>query len=46
VSRATEQAVFGKKPAKRAKPAGDKPSWRDERFFMGYEQEGAATEAG
>ncbi|KWU44397.1 P-loop containing nucleoside triphosphate hydrolase protein, partial [Rhodotorula sp. JG-1b] len=39
-------AVFGKKPAKRAKPAGDKPSWRDERFFMGYEQEGAATEAG
>lgn len=41
-----EQAVFGKKPAKRAKPAGDKPSWRDERFFMGYEQEGAATEAG
>ncbi|GAA5993341.1 hypothetical protein JCM10908_001436 [Rhodotorula pacifica] len=40
------EAVFGKKPAKRAKPAGDKPSWRDERFFMGYEQEGAATEAG
>lgn len=40
------EEVFGKKPAKRAKPAGDRPSWRDERFFMGYEQEGAATEAG
>ncbi|GAA6007345.1 ATP-dependent RNA helicase DBP10 [Rhodotorula paludigena] len=40
------EAVFGKKPAKRAKPAGDRPSWRDERFYMGYEQEGAATEAG
>ncbi|GAA6044170.1 hypothetical protein JCM8097_007216 [Rhodosporidiobolus ruineniae] len=46
------EEVFGKKPAKRARPAlsfdegAPKKSWRDERFYMGYEQEGAATEAG
>ncbi|GAA5981451.1 hypothetical protein JCM11641_004767 [Rhodosporidiobolus odoratus] len=46
------EAVFGKKPSKRSKPSpldGDAPpkkSWRDDRFYMGYEQEGAATEAG
>ncbi|BGP33085.1 ATP-dependent RNA helicase dbp10 [Rhodotorula toruloides] len=42
------EAVFGKKPAKRAKQSdgGSSKSWRDDRFFMGYEQEGAATEAG
>ncbi|BGP09092.1 ATP-dependent RNA helicase dbp10 [Rhodotorula toruloides] len=42
------EAVFGKKPAKRAKQSegGSGKSWRDDRFFMGYEQEGAATEAG
>ncbi|GAA6005870.1 hypothetical protein JCM10207_007258 [Rhodosporidiobolus poonsookiae] len=45
------EAVFGKKPAKRSRAldadegAGRK-SYRDERFYMGYEQEGAATEAG
>ncbi|GAA5824264.1 hypothetical protein JCM3770_004377, partial [Rhodotorula araucariae] len=40
------EAVFGKKPAKRAKPDGERKAWRDDRFYMGYEQEGAATEAG
>ncbi|GAA6064708.1 hypothetical protein JCM10212_001613 [Sporobolomyces blumeae] len=40
------EAVFGKKPTKRSKPTGEGASFRDPRFYLNYEQEGAATEAG
>jgi len=40
------QAVFGKKPTKRSKPTGEGATFRDPRFYLNYEQEGAATEAG
>ncbi|GAA6026229.1 hypothetical protein JCM11491_005163 [Sporobolomyces phaffii] len=40
------EAVFGKKPTKRSKPTGEGATYRDPRFYLNYEQEGAATEAG
>ncbi|GAA5889458.1 hypothetical protein JCM5296_006367 [Sporobolomyces johnsonii] len=40
------EAVFGKKPTKRSKPTGEGATFRDARFYLNYEQEGAATEAG
>ncbi|GAA5935543.1 ATP-dependent RNA helicase DBP10 [Sporobolomyces koalae] len=40
------EAVFGKKPTKRSKPMGEGATYRDPRFYLNYEQEGAATEAG
>ncbi|GAA5968371.1 hypothetical protein JCM3765_002920 [Sporobolomyces pararoseus] len=40
------EAVFGKKPTKRSKPTGEGATFRDPRFYLNYEQEGAATEAG
>ncbi|GAA5909218.1 ATP-dependent RNA helicase DBP10 [Sporobolomyces salmoneus] len=40
------EAVFGKKPTKRSKPTGAGATFRDPRFYLHYEQEGAATEAG